>query len=177
MRECDVVTPRARAETKNASVYFPYLALSSATRATYAVIASSRDAPFRAFHASHFALPLKSSMPGRGTLTSPTLACLKRPYSWSISSCVVCDRRSSRVSRSVGRSAKKMMMMMMMTTGTRRRGRARARRDERRANLGDGLDGLGGGVEFFLGDHVLGLGARDVTRGRHFSTTTMVTTR
>ena len=68
-----------------------------------------------------------------------------------------------------------MMMMMMMIVVAGERGRGG---DERRANLGDGLDGLGRGVEFFLGGHVVGLGAaRDVTRGRHFSTTTMVTTR
>ena len=67
-----------------------------------------------------------------------------------------------------------MMMMMMMIVVAGERGRGG---DERRANLGDGLDGLGRGVEFFLGGHVVGLGARDVTRGRHCSTTTMVTTR
>jgi hypothetical protein len=38
------------------------------------------DAPSLAFQASHLALPSIENMPGRSMLTSPTVACLKRPY-------------------------------------------------------------------------------------------------
>lgn len=41
----------------------------------YCPIASSLDVPFTEDHASHFARPLKSSMPGRSVFTSPTEAC------------------------------------------------------------------------------------------------------
>ena len=82
-RERTIATVRAT------RAHFPYFDFSSATNATYAVMASSFDVPSRFFHASHFALPLKSIIPGRAVFTSPTFACLNSAYSSSISSFVV----------------------------------------------------------------------------------------
>ena len=44
--------------------------------ATYSFSAVSLSIPFKAFQASHFALPVKSNIPGLAVLQSPTFAYL-----------------------------------------------------------------------------------------------------
>eukprot|EP00835_Amoeboradix_gromovi_P001959 NODE_100_length_20777_cov_0.240884.p21 type:complete len:115 gc:universal NODE_100_length_20777_cov_0.240884:14943-15287(+) len=53
------------------------------TKAMYSCLASSEDFPLTAFQASHFAFPVKSNIPGRGVLQSPTVPCLYNAYSCS----------------------------------------------------------------------------------------------
>ena len=126
----------ARSESLDV-VHFPYFDRSAATAATYAVIASSLDVPSRAFHASHFALPLKSIIPGRATFTSPTFACLNSAYSSSISSFVVCP--SSVVARGF-------RSVVALASRVASRVASRARRASS-SHLRHGLDRLRGGVE------------------------------
>lgn len=66
--------------------YEPYFCFKSPTRLTYFDWAVGWSVPFKAAQASHLALPFKSNSPGRSVLTSPTVACLYKLYSFSNSS-------------------------------------------------------------------------------------------
>mmetsp|Transcript_37240 Transcript_37240/g.93601 ORF Transcript_37240/g.93601 Transcript_37240/m.93601 type:complete len:209 (+) Transcript_37240:254-880(+) len=56
----------------------------SVSTSAYSIIASSASMSPTAFHASHLARPLKSSIPGLGVLHRPSVAALYSPYSRSL---------------------------------------------------------------------------------------------
>eukprot|EP01063_Lacrimia_lanifica_P024099 TRINITY_DN32062_c0_g1_i1.p1 TRINITY_DN32062_c0_g1~~TRINITY_DN32062_c0_g1_i1.p1 ORF type:complete len:179 (-),score=0.61 TRINITY_DN32062_c0_g1_i1:21-557(-) len=88
---------------------------SSATRATYSAFAASLSIPSRAFHASHFAFPVMSSIPGRSVSTFPLVACLNSPYSFSWFSCDTFDSAFT----AAAASSKVVMMVRVGVGGVR----------------------------------------------------------
>src|SRR5690606_7275838 len=82
---CDDVHPGAKGVTGQADPRCQDSASTSPlTLATYVSLASSELVPANLAHASYFARPTKSVKPGRGPVTSPSVACLYHAYSSSL---------------------------------------------------------------------------------------------